>query len=99
MKTEIKQFIDNCSNQDKDDIYRYLWSDHIREDVRSRLNEDENISDAHSDDIVEMVVEAYVYNGDYDCDLSYWSNIETLISQAKESLFTNNNCKEKEDTI
>lgn len=66
----------------KDELYRMLWSDHVREDVEAAMkdysgslpeNEDEK------EDIVESVVNAYVYDGRYDCNLSYWDNINNII--------------------
>ena len=31
--------------------------------------------------IAESAAERYVYDGDYDCNLPYWSNIENLLNE------------------
>ena len=42
--------------------------------MKKLLNEEE-------DALCEDVVNAYVYNRDYDCNLSYWDNIDNLIKE------------------
>lgn len=66
----------------KDELYRMLWSDHVREDVEAAMEDysgslpdNENEREA----LVESVVNAYVYDGRYDCNLSYWDNINNLL--------------------
>ena len=68
----------------KDALYRMLWSDHVHEDVSSVLEKKENITNEDKEAIIEAVVNAYVYDGKYDCDLSYWDNIDNLISRELE---------------
>lgn len=65
----------------KDDIYRMVWSDHVKEDVRGVLDEREELTEEEKDAIIEDVANDYVYNGDYDCNLSYWDNINNLIEK------------------
>lgn len=62
----------------KDGLYRMLWSDYVHRDVVLYSQE---LNKRISDDCVEEVVNRYVYNGDYDCNLSYWVNLETLIDE------------------
>ena len=72
----------NLSNTQKDDIYRMVWSDHVAEDVRAHM--EENMLPSSSDiiqEIAEEVANRYVYNCDYDCNASYWQNIENLIDE------------------
>lgn len=59
-----------------DAVYRLLWAAHVAEDVKSHA-EDMDICLETGE--VEIVVNRYVYDGDYDCNLSYWDNIEALI--------------------
>ena len=63
----------------KDAVYRLLWAAHVAEDVRSHA-EDMDICLTTGE--VEVVVNRYVYDGDYDCSLSYWDNLEALIEDA-----------------
>ena len=75
---ELKEKIDNMSSYEQDQIYRYLWAQHIREDVES-LCEEEEIE--LNDGDIDLIVEKYVYEGKYDCNLSYWTNLENLIDE------------------
>lgn len=74
------------SDTQKDDIYRMVWSDHVVEDVKARLieNPDLEIDEDEEDALCEEVANAFVYNGDYDCNLSYWDNIDNLIKEYTE---------------
>lgn len=94
MNKTLKHIVDGLDAVEKDDLYRYLWADHVREDVESRLasdyeemmlNASGETDEDHLKAVVENVVERYVYDGDYDCNLSYWENIDNLIEKAMES--------------
>jgi hypothetical protein len=76
MKNEIKEFLGKLSPKDKDDLYRYVWAEYVREDVEIFLLEHDKEA---KEDLVEAVVELVVYSGDYDCNHSYWENIENLV--------------------
>ena len=72
----MHSFVKTLSSTERDELYRYLWSDYVRNDVREHLSRDDiGLSDEDVNAIVEAVVEYYVYNGEYDCELSYWDNI------------------------
>lgn len=72
ISTQCDKIINSLSPVQKDLIYRKLWYDHVLEDVDSTF---ENITD----DIKEEVARRYVYDGDYDCNLSYWNNLQVLV--------------------
>lgn len=66
----------------KDAIYRMVWSEHVRNDVLSVMDEYEGKipeDEKQRDELVDYVVNAYVYNGKYDCNLSYWDNLKNLL--------------------
>lgn len=93
MNKTLKHIVDGLDAIEKDDLYRYLWSEHVREDVESRLSSDYEemmlTASGETDEdrlkaVIENVVERYVYDGDYDCNLSYWENIDNLIEEAME---------------
>ena len=71
------------SEKQRDDIYRLVRKKYIKEDVKSRMEElqvlDKN--DENFDTVVETVATRYVYDGDYDCNLTYWENIDNLINE------------------
>lgn len=66
-----------------DDIYRAVRFDYVCEDIRcmaeSRM-EDGDISD----EIVKAAANLYVYEGDYDCNDDYWTQLEKVVNEAKE---------------
>lgn len=87
---ELKEKIDNLSYDDQDDIYRYLWSKHVAQDVKNHAT---NLDIELDDDEIDIITEHYCYWGDYDCNLDYWTNIENLImecikSQDKKAMVT-----------
>lgn len=68
--------IDNMPPHEQDQIFRYLWSHHVKEDV---ISYSEGLGLELSEEDITCIVNAYVYEGEYDCNDSYWSNIENLI--------------------
>ena len=76
INTTLKAKVDALTYEEQDDVYRYLWSQHVREDVESHANDiDADLTKEEIDKVVEM----YVYQGKYECNIDYWSNIENLI--------------------
>ena len=76
-KTEVmKNFVDSLDWEARDAIYRHIWSERVREDIENHL---ENMDETLTHDELRTVVERYVYQGAYDCNLNYWTNIENLI--------------------
>lgn len=88
----LQRMVDALDAKEKDDLYRYLWLDYVREDVIHRLGLDEEDETEHPfselvDDtiLVDDVAERYVYEGEYDCNLTYWENIDNLIETVKKA--------------
>lgn len=66
------------SDEVKDDIHRDVWAGHVEDDIRTRCEETgKNISE---DDVISAAYN-YTHEGDYDCTLSYWDNIDKLIGE------------------
>ena len=76
---DIQSLINGLSAKEKDDLYRSLWAEHVREDVES-FCESEDID--LSENGIDCVVEQYVYEGKYDCNRSYWDNLRELVEEA-----------------
>lgn len=74
----IKDILNQLDWKEKDALYRELRCGYVREDVVDRLNERE-LDFTESE--LETIVRKYVYEGDYDCNLSYWTNIDNLIDE------------------
>lgn len=80
---DIHDLLDNTAYAAKDEIYRYLWSQHVKEDVESHAEE---IGVDLDEGEIDVIVDRYVYQGDYDCNLNYWQNIENLIEDVHGSI-------------
>lgn len=78
---KIKEMLDGLAPADRDAAYRYLWAQHVREDVCSHA---QTLDTELTADEIDYITERYVYDGDYDCNLDYWTNIENLIEEVSE---------------
>ena len=89
-KNEAKSISERLSASTKDELYRLLWKDHVMEDVEaeleSTLDDDDNLSFDDKAYIINEVADRYVYGNEYDCNLSYWDNIDNLINDIKKAL-------------
>lgn len=66
----------------EDEIYRQVKCRYVAGDAADRMKE-RGIEDS-DDSIRYAVAERYVLDGDYDCNLDYWANIDNLINQILE---------------
>lgn len=73
--------IEHMSSRQKDDVYRMLWADQVEQDVKDRIAEIDVLLD---DDSVLNIVHRYVYEGEYDCNHSYWDNLYALLKNEYE---------------
>ena len=59
-------------------IYRRLWANHVKEDIVSRIKD--NFSWLkYSDKDIEECAKRYAFESDYDCNCTYWTNIDAVI--------------------
>jgi len=69
----------------RDDIYRMVWFDYVCDDVESYLaneyNGDVPTDEEEFDGLVRDIANAYVYNGDYNCNVDYWTQIWSLVDK------------------
>lgn len=76
MNAEIKNKIDKLNENERNEVFKYLWSKYIKEDVQYICEEfNIKLDDTH----IDRIVYDYVYNGNYDNDISYWDNIKAVI--------------------
>lgn len=73
----LKNMIDNLPPRDQDTVYRYLWMQRVVEDIETFAEEREIDL---TDEEIDIIAERYVCEGDYDCNFSYWDNLENLIN-------------------
>ena len=84
-----KRIVDCLSDSKKDEVYRLLLTEHIREDVRSligQIKECQSLTDEEKDNFVDNIAHSYAYENKYDCNQSYWCNIQMLINNAVDVL-------------
>lgn len=82
MDKTLKEIINDLPYKEKDNLYRYLWYPYIIEDVELYLTDNYDLEDYTEDEIeniINNVANNYVYNGKYDCNISYWNNLESMI--------------------
>lgn len=68
-------FLDKLPYAFKDKFYRRIWTEHVKKDVLSMYDV--------TDEKAASVAQDYV-NGRYDCNLSYWANLENLIEEKED---------------
>lgn len=73
------ELFNEMTDTQKDDVYRKVWAGHVHKDVMELLEKEEN-----KEEIAESITNAYVYDGKYDCNLSYWDNLHNLIERFSE---------------
>ena len=72
----LESKINELSEIEKDKIYRMVWAERVTEDILSHA---EDIGVEISKEDAEILAESYACDGEYDCNLSYWNNIENLM--------------------
>lgn len=77
-----EDLLDLLNYDQKDYIYRKVWAEHVSEDVRS-LCKDEGYDEVYTPDIAERIAYRYAFEGDYDCNLPYWQNLENLFEEER----------------
>lgn len=81
-------------SMEKDTFYRKIWAEDVMRDIKS-FAADKGIR--LSDENIKEAAESYV-NGRYDCNFSYWENIESIISEIPKEepkFYTLHNCLTK----
>lgn len=81
------------TSEEKDSLFRALWSEHVAADVKSFAESiDVNLSESQ----IKEAADRYV-NGEYDCNQDYWTNLETIVDSFDNNI-ASNNTKSKEDS-
>lgn len=74
----IETLLNSMSTEMKDALYRSLWHEHVKNDIRSYMNETVHVL---SEEEITRIADRYVYNGEYDCNYSYWENLDVLMTE------------------
>ena len=78
---QSKIVLDQLNARQQDNLYRHLWKQNVRNDIVSYAA---SIGVSLSDSEIEAAANRYV-NGDYDCSMNYWDNIDSLIKKVTTS--------------
>lgn len=80
LNEQTKAYIDSLPLLEQDQVYRYLWHHYIEEDIASYASDNDICL---TDKEIEIAADYFVYEGEYDCNSSYWDNIKAVIDLAK----------------
>lgn len=75
---KVNKLLKTLTEEEKDAIYRNIWFDHVVTDIKERLDD---LGETLTEDEIHFAASEYV-DGNYDCNLSYWTNIDNLITKA-----------------
>lgn len=78
MDNKTLEFLNSLDAKEKDELYRHLWQNYVIEDIKAYV---ETLDVSTSQEMIEIAAELFV-SGGYDCNLSYWENIECVIEKA-----------------
>ena len=70
------------------ELYYAIKKKRVKEDVLTRFRDnDHGVWKLKVRELIaDSVAERYVYEGDYECNLSYWDNLDNLIDEEKINL-------------
>lgn len=80
------QIVEKLAGINRSDVFRMLWAEQVREDVLSYLSfpEESHLLYQYGVDFdnssIAEIANRYV-NGEYDCNRSYWENLDALIEE------------------
>lgn len=77
-REKLDELLTELNYSTLDYIYRRLWANHVKEDVISRIKDDFTFL-KYDDSDIEECARRYVFDGDYDCNWTYWDNIDAII--------------------
>lgn len=76
------EFAESASSTDMDMIYRKVRYQYVINDIKDCIKD---TGTELTDDQIAYAARKYAYDGKYDCNLSYWDNIENLIHLVREN--------------
>lgn len=82
LKESDKQFADGLSTSAQNAVHRYIQHLNVKVDVEDYARE-QGLDLTKQE--IEKAADLYVYDCEYDCNLSYWNNISNIIDMVKES--------------
>ena len=83
MEEKLNKILEELTCEEKDLLYRKLWYNYVLQDAQDVIENYLDIDVEKSNEMAKEVARKYVYEAEYDCNLSYWTNIEELIKLIK----------------
>lgn len=77
-RKKLDELLTELNYSTLDYIYRKLWANHVKEDVVSRIKDNFTFL-KYDDSDIEECAKRYTFEGDYDCNCTYWDNIDAII--------------------
>lgn len=75
----LKHIADSLDSAEKAELLYYLQLDNTKEDILSRMPDDTLLTAEEITKIVDVVADKYLLDLEYDCNCSYWENLDNLI--------------------
>ena len=69
------ELLKNLSFEEKENLFRVLWSEHVAEDFESFA---EAIGMNLTNEQIKNAADRYVH-GEYDCNQDYWTNLKAIL--------------------
>lgn len=83
-RIRAEEAVEKMSYSERAVIYAVIRKSYVKEDVYGCLDGrdlDESLSEEEYEELADTVAERYVFEGEYDCNQSYWSNLDHLIDE------------------
>lgn len=77
-----RKLFETLTSAETENIYRAVHFNYIVEDIKIVLKEEEK---ELKDSLIAEAAARYAYDGDYDCNLDYWSNIRNLVDEVSKN--------------
>ncbi len=90
LKKRAREVLRDIPAELQDVIYRVLWEQRIQEEVIQYLEtyfDYPKYEDVDFEKVSEIVAERFCFENDYDCDNSFWDNIDSLIQDVISDLY------------
>ena len=78
-KQSMESILNKLTTEEKEYIYNAVRKKHIAEDVITHATEEMGIT--IDETTAQLIAKQWVEDNRYDCNYSYWANIESLINE------------------
>ena len=83
---KAKELLQSLDPTVVDYIYRFKRAEYVAQDALEVLYSERNYDEKTTQSIADMVGELWSFEGKYDCNLSYWANINSLIEYVESTM-------------